>query len=278
MRVRRRRSHPRCEPPLPPYQGRGGCRSACRSARVGGAPPRGRGSCPLDLCSKETRKGSRRRTPTPRPRLRTHRTRTAEHDAADEHLRQILRCASDRGRERLHGGDGFRCVRVAPGQAAVANVLDNVLGVPSDAGKESGRHRVEEEEPDEVEPRLPRDDPAVMDRLDRLFHVAEDREVDPGEVRPESRAPDDVRRLEDAVVLEQRQSVTDADDARNAFDASGGDVLGFTRTSGAPWERSLGRILRPIGVRTVSTRWPMTRNISGRKTSRAGPLSMRKGT
>ena len=46
--------------------------------------------------------------------------------------------------------------------------------------------------------------------------------------------------------------------------------FGLTRTSGAPWERSFGRILRPIGVRTVSTRWPMTRNISGRKTNRAG--------
>ena len=45
--------------------------------------------------------------------------------------------------------------------------------------------------------------------------------------------------------------------------------LGFTRTSGAPWERSFGRILRPIGVRTVSTRWPISRNISGRKTNRA---------
>ena len=46
--------------------------------------------------------------------------------------------------------------------------------------------------------------------------------------------------------------------------------LGLTRTSGAPWERSFGRILRPIGVRTVSTRWPMTRNNKGRKTNRAG--------
>ena len=53
--------------------------------------------------------------------------------------------------------------------------------------------------------------------------------------------------------------------------------LGLTRTSGAPWERSFGRILRPIGVRTVSTRWPMNRNNSGRKTNLRGRALDAKG-
>ena len=41
---------------------------------------------------------------------------------------------------------------------------------------------------------------------------------------------------------------------------------------------SLGRTLRPIGVSTVSTRWPMNRNSRGWKTNRAAAPSIRKGT
>ena len=66
-----------------------------------------------------------------------------------------------------------------------------------------------------------------MDRLDRLILLAEDGQVDPGEVGPEPRAPDHVRRLEDAVVLEQRQPAPHAHDPRDAFDAGGGDVFGL---------------------------------------------------
>jgi hypothetical protein len=57
--------------------------------------------------------------------------------------------------------------------SAGRDVLGDALCVSSDAGEEPGRHRVEEEESDEVQPRLIGDDAAVMDRLDRLVFIAE---------------------------------------------------------------------------------------------------------
>ena len=115
----------------------------------------------------------------------------------------------------------------AASPSARGDRLHDVRRVPSDAGEEPGRHRVEEEESDEVQPWLVGDDAAAMDRLDRLVFIAEDRQVDPGEVGPEPRAPDDVRRFEDAAVLEQRQPALRADHARNPLDARGHDVLGL---------------------------------------------------
>jgi hypothetical protein len=44
----------------------------------------------------------------------------AQADTADELLRQVLRRAGYRGRERLDGGHGCRSICVAPGQPAVA--------------------------------------------------------------------------------------------------------------------------------------------------------------
>ena len=79
-----------------------------------------------------------------------------------------------------------------------------------------------------------------MDRLDRFILLAEDGQVDPGEVWPESRAPDDVRRLEDAVVFEQRQSIPRAHNPRDAFDVGGGDVFRLD----ADERRTMGEELR----------------------------------
>ena len=148
--------------------------------------------------------------------------------------------------------------------------LHDVRRVPADAGEKPGRHRVEEEESDEVQPWLVGDDAATMDRLDRLVFIAEDRQVDPGEVGPEPRTPDDVRRLEDAAVLEDGMPPRTPTTRGARSMPAAARSLGLTRTSGAPWERSFGRTLRPIGVPTVSTRWPMNRNSKGRKTNRAG--------
>jgi hypothetical protein len=94
----------------------------------------------------------------------------------------------------------------------------------------------------------------MVDGLDWLLRVVEDGEVDPGEVGTEPRVPDDVRRLEDAIVLEERQSAPHADDAGNAFDAGGGEIFGLHAGDRRAWDRSFGRILRPMGLRTVSTR------------------------
>jgi len=41
-------------------------------------------------------------------------------------------------------------------------VLDDVLRVPADAGEKPGRHRVQKEQPDEVQPGLAGDDPPLV--------------------------------------------------------------------------------------------------------------------
>lgn len=105
------------------------------------------------------------------------------------------------------------------------DVLDDVFCVSPDAGEEPRRHRVEEEKANEVQPRLVGDDAAFVQGLIRLFLFPEDGQVDPREVGAEPRAPDDVFHLEDALVLQGGKPVPHAHDPRNAFDASGGDVL-----------------------------------------------------
>lgn len=90
-------------------------------------------------------------------------------------------------------GCGYGPALWAGHSACARNVLDDVLRVPADAGQEGGRHRVEEEQPDEVQPGLHVDDPAVVHRLCLL--LAEDGEVDPREVGVEPGAPDHVRHL-----------------------------------------------------------------------------------
>jgi len=100
------------------------------------------------------------------------------------------------------------------------DVLGDVLGVPPDAVDHRRRHRVEEVQADEVQPRLAGDDPALVDR----FVLADGGQVDPREVVLEPGAPDDVLHLEGAPVLEHRQPVLDADDLGDAFDPGGVEV------------------------------------------------------
>jgi len=88
-------------------------------------------------------------------------------------------------------------------------VLRDVLGIATDAGEDVRRDRVLEDQADEVEPRLGLDDAALVPRLPVLV---EDREVDPREVLPEARAPDDVRDVEHPVVVQERQAVSQPDD------------------------------------------------------------------
>src|SRR6266542_2254116 len=100
------------------------------------------------------------------------------------------------------------------------DVLGDVLGVPPDAVDHRRRHRVEEVQADEVQPRLAGDDPALVRRL----VPADGGQVDPREVVLEPGAPDDVGHLQDAPVLEHRQPVLDAGDPGDALDPGGVDV------------------------------------------------------
>jgi hypothetical protein len=61
--------------------------------------------------------------------------------------------------------------------------------------------------------------------VQRLSVVAEHREIDPPEIRPEPGAPDDVCHLEDAVVLQQGQTVPHAQDPGHALHAGGLEVF-----------------------------------------------------
>src|SRR5919198_5549554 len=112
--------------------------------------------------------------------------------------------------------------RVLPRANEVSDVSRDPLGIPPDAGQHVGRDRVLEDQTDEAETRLGLDHATVVPRLPVLV---EDREVDPGEVLAEAGAPDDVRYVEDAVVLEQRQTVARADDAAASLDARVGEVF-----------------------------------------------------
>jgi hypothetical protein len=72
--------------------------------------------------------------------------------------------------------------------------------VPADAVEHGRRRGVEEGEADEVETRLGLHEPAVVEWLG----LSEGREVDPGEVGIEARAPDDVCDLENPAALQER--------------------------------------------------------------------------
>src|SRR5687767_1454177 len=55
--------------------------------------------------------------------------------------------------------------------------------------------------------------------------VAEDRQLDAAEVLTISRAPDHVRHVDDAIVLEQRPPVADTCDTGHPLDSGGNEVL-----------------------------------------------------
>src|SRR6266511_3213110 len=111
-------------------------------------------------------------------------------------------------------------VSVLPG----GDGLDHVPRIPPDAAEESRRHRVEEEQADEIQAWLVVDDPATMDRLSPI--VLEDGEIDPREVGSEPRAPDDVADVKNSLILQHGEAVPDADHAGDALDPGSGEILG----------------------------------------------------
>src|SRR6266542_1102221 len=85
-----------------------------------------------------------------------------------------------------------------------------------------GGNRVLKDEPDEVEARQRPDDAALVQRL---AVRAESREVDPREMVVEAGAPDEVRHVEDATVVQHGHSVAHAGDPCDALDSGGCEVL-----------------------------------------------------
>ena len=81
---------------------------------------------------------------------------------------------------------------------------------------------MEKLETDEIQPGLARDHTGIVLRV---TVGVEHRQVDPREARKEARAPNHVRHVERAAVLEDRQSILDPDDARPPLDAGRHKVL-----------------------------------------------------
>jgi hypothetical protein len=81
-----------------------------------------------------------------------------------------------------------------------------------------------EREADDVQPRRPGYDAAVLLRIPVLADL--DRYVDPGVVRPEARAPDDVSDVERLTIVEQRlPRLHTTGTSEDAFDPGGGELL-----------------------------------------------------
>jgi hypothetical protein len=94
----------------------------------------------------------------------------------------------------------------------------------------------------------------MVDGLDWLLRAVEDGEVDPGEVGTEPRAPDDVRRPRMPSFSRSGSPPRTPTMRGDAFDADGGEIFGLHADERRAWDRSFGRILRSMGLRTVSTR------------------------
>jgi len=99
-------------------------------------------------------------------------------------------------------------------------------------------------EADEVQPRLGGDDAAFVHRL----LLREDGEVDPRESRVEPRAPDDVRHVEDAAVLQHGPAVSHAHGPGHALHARSCQVPGLD-----PHERPASRPSMYADVASNST-------------------------
>src|SRR5262245_2569704 len=103
-----------------------------------------------------------------------------------------------------------------------ADSIRNPCRIAADTVDCRGRRRIEKLETDEIQPRLARDHTGIVLRV---AIGVEHRQVDPGEARMEARAPDDVRDVEHAAVLENWQTILDASDARHTRDPGRSEVL-----------------------------------------------------
>ena len=110
----------------------------------------------------------------------------------------------------------------------------------------------------------------------RLAVPVERDPVDPREVGRVPGAPDHVRNIDDAAILEQGTPVPNAGHPRQVLDAERGEVLWLYADEGRCGGKRLGRTARPIGVRVVRMCLPMTRNSMGR-TRRAANVPGRTG-
>jgi hypothetical protein len=155
---------------------------------------------------------------------------------------------------------------------ARGELLGDVLGVPPDPAQQRGGEPVQEEQAHEVQAGLALHHAAPVHRQPVL---AEDRQVDPAEVRPEARAPEHGRHLHEAAVLQQRAAVAHPTVCGARWTPAAASSLGRTRSSGAAPSRNLGRTLRPTGVLTVSTCEANHQN--GGVSSRSHTLSVRTG-
>src|SRR5918996_5513437 len=112
--------------------------------------------------------------------------------------------------------------RRSPLGLACGDVPRDVRRVPADAGKHVRGDRVLEDQPHEVQTGLGDNDAAFVDRRSGLV---EDGQVDPREVVAKPRAPDHVRHVEDVPLVQQWQTVADADDAWNSLNAETIEVV-----------------------------------------------------
>src|SRR5215203_194562 len=130
-----------------------------------------------------------------------------------------------------HGAPGTSCsgrrknqrsvVRSAWGKVS-RDVLRDVLCVPPDAGEDIRCRGILERHSHEVQSRLSNHDAAFVQGT---FVFIEDGEVDPGKLLPEPRAPDHVRHIKDASVLEHWATVLYAHGPWHLLDSGGGEVL-----------------------------------------------------
>src|SRR5215217_7928630 len=126
----------------------------------------------------------------------------------------IATSCSSRPGQHMRRGPAVRFAR--------GDMLRDVLGVPPYAGEHVRGRRVEEFEADEVETWLVRHHATFVQGTSVL---TEDGEIDPGELLPEPCAPDHIRHVQDASVLEHWATVLYADDPRHLLDSGGDEVL-----------------------------------------------------
>src|SRR5215204_2319679 len=130
-----------------------------------------------------------------------------------------------------HGAPGTSCsgrrenqrsvVRSAWGKVS-RDVLRDVLCVPPHAGEDIRCRGILERHSHEIQARLSDHDAAFVQGT---FVFIEDGEVDPGKLLPEPRAPDHIRHVQHASVLEHWATVLYAHGPRHLLDSGGNEVF-----------------------------------------------------